>query len=150
MAHVGLLEDNFRIAKLCVTLLQYGGHQVTVYETPQQCLQALLMDEVTHSDMLASPASPGPAKVAKLPVEVLILDLFLPGIDGVDVLRDLMAHPHTQSLPIILCTAAHPAEVARALQVAPHASLVEKPFKLQTLMTAIATALNSPLASSSQ
>src|SRR5437764_15395972 len=42
MAQVGLLEDNARIARLCATLLQYAGHQVTVYDTPQQCLHALL------------------------------------------------------------------------------------------------------------
>ncbi|MBV9229258.1 MAG: response regulator [Chloroflexi bacterium] len=76
-----------------------------------------------------------------LPVEVLILDLHLPDIDGIEVLRHLQAHPHTQSLPLIFCTAAADAEIARALSIAPRASLVEKPFKLQTLISAISSVL---------
>ena len=35
MARIGLLEDNSRIAKLCVTMLGYAGHDVTVYSDPQ-------------------------------------------------------------------------------------------------------------------
>ena len=42
MAQIGLLEDNARIAKLCATLLEYAGHQVTVFDTSQKCLHALL------------------------------------------------------------------------------------------------------------
>jgi hypothetical protein len=33
--------------------------------------------------------------------------------------------------------------VAKAQRIAPHIGIVEKPFKLQTLVSAIATALNS-------
>ena len=112
MAQVGLLEDNARIAKLCATLLQYSGHQVTIYDTPQKCLCALLSDK-------------------RIP----------DGLPLVGVAKPLSSHPQTQALPIILCTAAANSEVAQALQVAPHAGIVEKPFKLQTLVSAISTAL---------
>jgi CheY-like chemotaxis protein len=139
MAQIGLLEDNARIARLCATLLEYAGHQVTVYDTPQKCLHALLSGGRTLD---AAPAIYGSKKLSPLPVEVLILDLALPDISGIEVLRSLTSHPHTQTLPIILCTAATNTEVARALQVAPHAGFVEKPFKLQTLVSAISTALD--------
>ena len=140
MAQVGLLEDNVSIARLCATLLQYAGHQVTVYDTPQKCLHALL----SHGRALESvPTFHATVRSSSLPVEVLILDLALPDISGIEVLRSLASHPRTQALPIILCTAATNTEVARALQVAPHASLVEKPFKMQTLVSAISTALDT-------
>jgi CheY-like chemotaxis protein len=145
MAQVGLLEDNARIAKLCSTLLHYAGHQVTVYADSQACLCALLpdlsLDLRTHNGkipVLESISSP------PLPVEVLILDLALPDIHGIEVLRYLTSHPQTQALPLILCTAATTSEVAKALRVAPHANIVEKPFKLQTLVGAISTALGNP------
>jgi len=137
MAQIGLLEDNARIARLCATLLEYAGHQVTVYDTPQKCLHALLSRTLD-----GAPAFYATTQSSPLPVEVLILDLALPDISGIEVLRSLTSHPDTQTLPIILCTAATNTEVARALQVAPHAGFVEKPFKLQTLVSAISTALD--------
>jgi CheY-like chemotaxis protein len=134
MAQVGLLEDNVRIAKLCSTLLHYAGHEVTIYADSKTCLHALLPDGRPHNN--------GSIALPSLPVEVLILDLALPDIHGVDVLRHLTSHPSTRRLPIILCTAASRSDLAKALHVAPHANIVEKPFKLQTLMSAISNALS--------
>ncbi len=140
MAQIGLLEDNARIAHLCATILQYAGHQVIVYKHPRECLQALLPQAVHENDNLpvSSPASPPP-----LPVEVLILDLNLPDMGGVDVLQSLCAHPQTRLLPLIFCTAATPSEIMRALRIAPQARLVEKPFTFQELISAITHALEA-------
>src|SRR5207248_7863253 len=108
----------------CATMLHYAGHQVTIYEHPKECLQALLPAmKVPENMQLLQDA----LNDRSLPVEVLILDLHLPGIDGVEVLRHLQAHPSTQSLPLIFCTAAAEAEIARALSIAPRAGLVLKP-----------------------
>src|SRR5947209_10042673 len=140
MAEVGLLEDNARIAKLCATMLQYAGHRVTIYEHPYACLSALLPPSTVQDGGNSSSSHSH-----TLPVDVLILDLHLPDIDGVEVLCRLSSHPHTQSLPLIFCTAATHTEITRALRVAPHAALVEKPFKMQSLTSAIAKALHEPV-----
>jgi CheY-like chemotaxis protein len=142
MAQIGLLEDNVRIARLCATLLEYAGHEVTVFDTPHKCLHALLSSGRTLEDV---PDLYRSTTLSTLSIEVLILDLALPEISGIEVLRSLTSHPLTQSLPIIVCTAATNTEVARALQVAPRAGFVEKPFKLQTLVSAISTALGMPV-----
>lgn len=134
MAQIGLLEDNDRVAKLCATMLNYAGHRVTIYAHPKECLHALFSTSMTHSDIPA---------VSHLPVEVLILDLHLPDITGLEVLHHLQSHPHTRSLPLIFCTAATDTEVANALRIAPRARLVSKPFKLQTLVSAIAKVLQT-------
>ena len=136
MAQIGLLEDNARIAKMCTTFLHLTGHRVTVYEHPKKCLQALLSNGASEGINSAS-------GLYMLPVEVLILDLSLPDIDGVEVVWQLQSHPHTQRLPLILCTAAPASEVARALRIAPQAALVMKPFKLETLISAISAALSA-------
>src|SRR5438132_6959800 len=141
MALVGLLEDNDRIAKLCATFLHFAGHQVIIYDNSLNCLQALFSQRRYQENVLSTLETSG---LSSLPVEVLILDLSLPDINGIEVLRYLTSHPHTQSLPLILCTAAAHGEVAKALRVAPHAGIVEKPFKLQTLVSAIANALQAP------
>ena len=138
MAIVGLLEDNDRIAKLCATFLHFAGHQVTRYDTSLKCLRALFSYSQSQDNVLSSQESAGKSS---LPVEVLILDLSLPDINGIEVLRYLTTHPHTQSLPLIVCTASTGSDIAKARLIAPHAGIVEKPFKLQTLVSAISTAL---------
>ncbi len=139
MARVGLLEDNARIAKLCATMLQFAGHSVEIYEHPRTCLNALMLpvtksDGRTHTRFPSSPA---------LPIEVLILDLQLPEMTGIEVLQHLQADPYTRNLPLIFCTASNPNEVSHALRLAPHASVVEKPFKLDVLVSAVLSALTS-------
>ena len=140
MARVGLLEDNSRVAKLCATMLNFAGHQVTIYGHPRECLQALFSSGLLHGDISAVQEG---LKAITLPVEVLILDLHLPDITGLEVLHHLQSHPYTRSLPLIFCTAATDSEVAHALRIAPRAGLVTKPFKLQTLVSAISTVLQT-------
>jgi len=143
MAQIGLLEDNPRIAKLCVTFLHFAGHEVTVYETSKKCLSALLFEAKSHDGCTFS--LPSVPCTCSLPVEILILDLSLPDMDGIDVLKYLTSHPHTQALPLILCTAAANSEIVKARRVAPHASVVVKPFHLQTLVSAISIALEGTM-----
>ncbi len=135
MAHVGLLEDNARIAKMCTTMLHYAGHHVIVYEHARDCLNALLPSTLPGGSTSLASSSP-------LPLDVLILDLHLPDIPGLEVLQSLRSHPRTQALPLIFCTAASSSEVVKALRIAPQASFVEKPFTYHDLVSAITSALN--------
>ncbi|GCE16375.1 response regulator [Dictyobacter kobayashii] len=140
MAQVGLLEDNARIAKLCATMLQYAGHQVIVYEHPRECLDDLLPEADNNASKTYHAITKRTLPV--LPVDVLILDLHLPDMTGIDVLQFLRANPRTRSLPLIFCTAATASEVANALSIAPQASFIEKPFTFQELISAITSALD--------
>ena len=137
MARVGLLEDNARIAKLCATMLQFAGHSVEIYEHPRTCLNALMPSFARSEGKVHTLFSYYP----DLPIEVLILDLQLPEITGIEVLRHLLSHVHTRSLPLIFCTASNTSEISQALRLAPHATVVEKPFKLDVLVSAVLSAL---------
>jgi CheY-like chemotaxis protein len=64
-------------------------------------------------------------------------------MNGIEVLHYLTSHPYTQTLPLILCTAATDTDIIKALRIAPHAAIVEKPFKLDALITAISTVLET-------
>jgi CheY-like chemotaxis protein len=135
MARIGLLEDNIRIARLCATMLHYAGHEVIIYTDPHECLRALMFPTAPARQGFLSPEAPD------LPIDVLILDLHLPVMSGLEVLRLLRSRPHTHALPLIFCTAATTSEISGAFALAPNATLVEKPFKLQALVSAIARVL---------
>lgn len=137
MARIGLLEDNVRISKLCATMLSYAGHDVTVYADADECLQALFVFDA--SLMRLVPRHDETSHL--LPIDVLILDLHLPTMPGVELLRILRSSAHTSTLPLIFCTAATGVEISQAMEIAPEATLVEKPFKLQALVSAISAVL---------
>ena len=134
MARIGILEDNTRIAKFCATYLQFEGHEVIIYDHPHACLDALL------SQSQSSEVS----QDQNFPIDLLILDLQLPDISGIQVLQSLRSYPQTQALPLIFCTAATSTEIVRAKKLAPDAEFIEKPFKLQTVISAVRTALSKP------
>lgn len=141
MARVGLLEDNSRIANMCATMLHYTGHHVTIYEHPLECLRALLPPQMVYNSRTQVPrySTPPPS----LPIDMLILDLHLPEMDGIQVLQYLRSYPQTQFLPLVFCTAASQTEVTRAMKIAPEAIFVEKPFKFDVLTSAITKVLNA-------
>ncbi len=144
MACIGLLEDNSRIAKLCMTMLNLAGHEVMLYEDAEECLQALFAVP-TGSKSNGGKYFNEPMRNShpNLPIEALILDLHLPDMDGFELLHLLHTHPNTRTLPLIFCTAATEGEVSQALRIAPGSWVVWKPFKLQTLLTAINEALEA-------
>ncbi len=139
MAHVGLLEDNPVLAKLAATMLNFTGHQVTIYEHPRDFIHALSLAKLPY-DLPHGNAS---GAETMLPVEVLILDLHLPDIGGFQILELIQNNQRTRSLPLIFCTAATQREIDYALHLAPRAYLIEKPFKMETLLSAVSRILQA-------
>ena len=137
MARVGLLEDNPVLARLAATMLNLTGHHVTVYEHPRDFLHALSLANLPPN----LPTGTVPGEEAMLPVELLILDLHLPEIGGFQVLELIQNNQRTRSLPLIFLTAATPREIDYALHLAPQAYLIEKPFKMETLLSAVSRIL---------
>ncbi len=137
MTRVGLLEDNARIAKMCATMLQFAGYSVDIYKHPQECLNAFTQSTV-EGKLPVLTIVPVPS-----PIELLILDLQLPGMSGIEVLYQLQELPQARRLPLIFCTAANPRDIMQALRIAPYARVIEKPFKLDALVAAVTTTLNA-------
>jgi len=66
------------------SILEPGGHDVIAVENGEQAIRACL----------------DPAR----PVDLLVLDLVMPGVDGFEVARQLRARKFTESLPIVAVT----------------------------------------------
>lgn len=87
-------------------------------------------------------ATSGPAALDRLTARIpdlILLDLMMPGMDGIAVCQKLRANPATADIPVIFLTAAHDAELAvKALN---HGAVdyITKPFHAQELLARVRT-----------
>ncbi|HXW03682.1 MAG TPA: response regulator transcription factor [Vicinamibacterales bacterium] len=83
MAHIFVVEDDGDIAQLIQHYLEKAGHQVHRL--------------TSGSDVLP--------RLRQIPADLVILDLMLPGMDGMLVCRAVRSDPATAATPIIMLTA---------------------------------------------
>lgn len=75
------------------------------------------------------------------PLELIILDLMLPGLDGVEVCRRLRADPRTSRIPVVMLTArGEPGDRVTGLEVGAD-DYVTKPFHMRELILRIEAVL---------
>ncbi|MGZ0188051.1 MAG: response regulator transcription factor [Alphaproteobacteria bacterium] len=68
------------------------------------------------------------ATILALPPDLLILDVMLPEIDGIEILRQVRADARTKSLPVIMLTAKGTAETQASAKAAGADFFITKPF----------------------
>ena len=78
-----IIEDNEKNRKLCRDVLQVKGYQTIESETAEEGLK------------LVEQRSPA----------LILMDIQLPGMDGITAMKQLKADPNTQNIPIIAITA---------------------------------------------
>jgi two-component system, cell cycle response regulator DivK len=110
MTHVILVvEDNERNLKLLRDVLEYAGYDVRVARTGE--------DGVTLA--------------VKEPPDLVLMDLQLPGIDGVEALRQLRASPRTADIPVVAVTAQAMKQDRERVLEAGFDGYVEKPISVR-------------------
>ena len=65
--------------------------------------------------------------------QLILLDVFLKGIDGLEVCQRLKASPFTKHIPIILCSG-YPQIAERGIREYGAADFIAKPFELDELI----------------
>ena len=119
MSRVLVVEDDKDIADLIAHYLQRAGHTV----------------EIAASGTL------GLRRVKEAPPDLLILDLMLPGMDGLLVCQTLRSDPPTAAIPIIMLTArGEEAERITGLELGAD-DYVTKPFSPRELTARVAALL---------
>ncbi len=73
--------------------------------------------------------------------DAILLDVMMPGIDGIATFEQLQANVQTQSIPVILLTAKAQAAEQRKLQSIGVAGVITKPFNTLTLARQVAEML---------
>ena len=110
-----LAEDEPNIAESLAFLLERAGFTVEVAPDGRGALESAL---------------------AAMP-DLMILDVMLPGLDGLSVLKELRADNRTQTLPIIMLTAKGQQEDRDAAVAAGANLFITKPFANRELVDAV-------------
>lgn len=107
-----VVEDEPDILELLRHVLEKDGHMVRTAETGEEALQKLRM------------ATP----------QLLLLDLMLPGMDGLELCRRVRQNPDTRELPVIMLTArGEENDVVAGLNLGAD-DYITKPFSPRVLM----------------
>jgi DNA-binding response OmpR family regulator len=118
MPHLLLLEDDADIRIGLEQHLKREGFTISAFGTGREA-----MTFIQHS---------GSGTAARL--DVALLDLTLPDVDGLDVLRAIRASNHTRTLPVVLVTARNE-EIDRVLGLELGADdYISKPFSSRELV----------------
>ena len=106
--------------------------------TPDAGTILVAEDDPTTRELLAlvRPAAAGEQALALARAErrqLVLLDVRLPGVDGVEVYQRLTADPRTRDIPVLFVTAVA-GEVPGDCR---HEGLLAKPFRLDALLAAV-------------
>ena len=105
-------------------------------------IRSILNDEIGWGATVVHDAAAARAVFQHVRIEVLVLDVNLPGISGIELLELLRQDPHWDEPPIILMSAdpGQPA-VADALGKGAVTTFLPKPFDIDSLVAEIKTAV---------
>ena len=102
----------------------------------------LILDLDGYDTLTARGGAEGLEMLDQQPVDLLILDLMMPGVDGWEVLRQLKAQGKIEIIPVILLTAKdQPIDKMLGLKVFGVKDYVTKPFERKDFLERVGKAL---------
>jgi len=116
-----IIEDNDKNRKLVRDLLQVKGHKTIESETAEEGLK------------LALEKSPA----------LVLMDIQLPGMDGITALKQLRASPQTKSIPVIAITASAMTNNRQAMLAEGFDGYQSKPISLKDFLGEVQRVLES-------
>jgi CheY-like chemotaxis protein len=104
-------------------------------DTPIRALLADVLDDAGYAVLMAADGVSGLACAHTQQPDLVLTDVMMPHVDGVELCHALAADPHTAHIPVILMSAAHREPV---LADCPGARFLPKPFPQRALLDLIA------------
>jgi CheY-like chemotaxis protein len=107
-----------------------------ILEVIQGCLEELGSYEV----LTATSGSVGLHLARSQPLDGILLDVSMPGMDGLEVLKQLQTHDETRSIPVVLLTAKVQSEDQAKFKKLGIAGIILKPFDPMELVDQVLVA----------
>ncbi|HSV17630.1 MAG TPA: response regulator [Casimicrobiaceae bacterium] len=120
MARILIVEDHPANLKLARLILESAGHEVLARDNAVDGLQA----------------------ACDLRPEVILMDIQLPGMDGLEAIRRLKADRVTVDIPVIALTAFAMRDDAKRMHAAGCDGYLAKPYRRADLLKAVTDALD--------
>ncbi|MGN0592550.1 MAG: response regulator transcription factor [Ruminococcus sp.] len=119
MTKIYCVEDDSGIRELIACALKSGGYEVTGFDQGNALFEAL----------------------GKMTPQLILLDIMLPGEDGITLLKKLKANPGFQEIPVIMLTAKS-SEIDKVTGLEAGADdYITKPFGIMELLSRIKAVL---------
>lgn len=93
-----------------------------------------------HEAIEAGDCAEARAKLAYTDPDVILLDIMLPDMSGIELCRELRASPKTSNTPIIMISATAPPKTAEAAEAGANEYLI-KPINLNKLLSVLSTVM---------
>ena len=116
MAHILIIEDQEPLRVLYQSVLRKYNHETTFTTTGEAGIEAALRDKP----------------------DLVILDLLLPGIPGIEVARRLQESGILPDVPLIITTALDAQSIADSLNAT---AVLSKPFNIESILSTVNGAL---------
>ncbi len=104
-------------------------------DTAAQELLSLTLQSGGYRTLVCGSGEEGIAEARRQQPDVIILDVFLPTVDGWDVLRVLQSDPQTTKIPVVMVTISSDRRLAFSLGAVEH---LVKPIERQALLDTLA------------
>jgi len=130
------------------TQLQTGNQKATILVVEDEAdireMVAFHLERAGYHVRQARSGESARTSVRAHPPDLIILDLMLPGIDGMDLCRTLKSDPETAHIPIVILTALdEETDIVLGLELGSD-DYVTKPFSAKVLLARIKAVLRRP------
>jgi len=119
-----LVEDNEKNRKLAHDVLVHQGYRVSDAESAEEALRL----------------------VREQPPSLVLMDIHLPGMDGIAALRQLRADPATRTIPVMAVTASAMTHDRAKIMAAGFDGYQSKPISVKSFLAAVRELLDHPRA----
>lgn len=119
-------------------------------ESPIQELLQFNLERVKYKVKVADSGEEALKQASKFNPDLILLDIMLPGTDGLEVCKTLKASSKTENIPIIMLTAlCEEADIVTGLELGAD-DYITKPFSPRVLLARVKAALRRPNAAATE